>query len=216
MFVALLCMVVMTTAVAQRQFFPAKAAPALADSKEVPDWEEHIPGGTRIGSATAAVTILEFADFQCPACRRFAVDAWPRLRRKYGDEVALVYRHWPLSYHKAAYSAAIASDCAAIQGRFESFHDVLFEQQDSIGQKAMARFAHEAGVPNIDQFEACASHPGPLPTIEDDIAAARKIGGRGTPTLIINGTLYPFRSDSTWLPRLVDSLMALPRKGPRL
>jgi protein-disulfide isomerase len=103
--------------------------------------------------------------------------------------VALLYRHWPLPNHRFAFPAARASECAAKQGRFEAFHDVLFAQQDSLPAKSFAQFAREAGDPNLAAFERCASSQQPVVAIERDLAEARRIGGTGTATIVINGML---------------------------
>jgi protein-disulfide isomerase len=103
--------------------------------------------------------------------------------------VALLYRHWPLPNHRFAYPAARASECAAEQGRFEAFYTVLFAQQDSIPNKSFTQFAREAGVPDLDAFERCAASTDPVPAIERDVADVRRIGGTGTPTIIIDGML---------------------------
>jgi protein-disulfide isomerase len=215
--IALACIVLMTGATIKRELFPTRppigtsAAPAT-----VPDWESYLAGGKRLGSPLAPVTILEFADFQCPACRTFAIRDWPRIRALFSDRVALVFRHWPLNSHPFAYAAAIASECAHDQGKFFEFHDGLFMRQKEIGVRPMTAFALEAGVADIPRFEKCASREGPLPSIEADIAAAKAVGGRGTPTLVVNGTRYNLRSDSAWLPRLVDPLLsATPSKSRR-
>jgi protein-disulfide isomerase len=213
--VAMLCMALTTAALVRREFLPPKPIPSTPSTAPVANWTEYLAGGKRIGPENAHITILEFADFQCPACRHFAMQVWPAARAKYGDSVALVFRHWPLSYHKHAYVAAIAADCAAVQGSFSTFHDLLFSQQDSIGVKPMQAFAREASVVDLDAFEECALRSAPVGSIEADIRAARSAGGRGTPTLIINGHRYPMQRDSLWLPSLIDSLLQALKMSPR-
>jgi len=120
----------------------------------------------------------------------------PRLRQKFPGMIALVYRHWPLSRHRFAYQAARAAECAAEQGRFEAFHDVVYAQQDSLGLKVFGEMAAEAGVPDLGLFEVCTSSTDPVPSIEADIAKVIELGGIGTPTLLMNGLLLrgPIRS----------------------
>jgi protein-disulfide isomerase len=201
-------MVIMTGTVVKKEFFKSGNAPASRAPEPVKNWTAYLAAGSRIGPSNAPITILEFGDFQCPACRYFATTLWPNVRTEFGDKVSLVFRHWPLSYHKHAYQAAVAAECAAMQGRLEQFHDLLFLKQDSIGLKSMRSFATDARVRDIDAFDRCASRNSPVESIEGDIAAARAAGGTGTPTLVINGMRYPLRRDSLWLNHVIDSLLS--------
>jgi protein-disulfide isomerase len=198
--VAVSCLTVMTVILVKREFagtptYAAAAAsvpmPNLAAEPPVPvaDWRSVSSVGHRIGPADAPVTIVEFSDFECPFCARFAQQTFPALQRRFQGQVALLYRHWPLSNHRYAYPAARAAECAAAQGRFQAMHDLLFEQREQLGTKTFGVFAREAGVADPVAFDACFDAPGPVPAIERDIAEARRIGGRGTPTLVVNGML---------------------------
>ena len=207
--VMFLCVVFVTGMVIRRQFFEARpASGGFGLVVPVDGWDAVSSGGHRVGSADAPVTVVEFSDFQCPACREWATGARDMLRRRFPDEVALVFRHWPLERHDWAYEAARASECAAEQGFFEAVRATLFSQQDSIGRKSFRDFATEAGVPDVERFAACASESGPVEAIEADIEAVRGIRGRGTPTIVINGSYYPaIGSDSARLDSLVRSLL---------
>jgi protein-disulfide isomerase len=156
---------------------------------EVDDWKRVASSGHRIGPANAAVTIVEFSDFECPACRRFANETFPALQQRFPGQVALLYRHYPLRAHAAALPAARASECAAAQGRFEAFHKVLFSQTDSLRALAFQWMAREARVADRDAFARCVASTARVSAIEMDLAEARRIGGQGTPTLVVNGML---------------------------
>ncbi len=114
----------------------------------------------------------------------------PSIRNAYANRVALVYRHWPLLYHKFAYPAARAAECAGDQGRFEAYHDALFLHSDSLGLKTFESFARDAGVPEIGRFNECNGKDGQVPSIERDIEAAARIGAEGTPTIVVNGKVF--------------------------
>ena len=87
-------------------------------------------GGISDGAEGAPVTVVEFADFQCPFCARWAKETRPALRERYGDDVRIVFMHYPLrQIHANAPSAAVAAWCAGAQGDFWAFHDLLFERQ---------------------------------------------------------------------------------------
>ena len=144
-----------------------------------------------MGSVSAPVVVIEFADFQCPFCGR-AAENLREFRAAYAGEVAVVYRHFPLTaIHDHAMEAAIASECAAAQERFESFHDRLYQEQDSIGSKDWVAFAEEAGVPSIADFIRCLQEEWPRDRVRRDARAARQIRLTGTPSIIVNGVLLP-------------------------
>ena len=154
--VAVLCLVVLTAAVAKREFFEPPPAPVGVSAATMPDptppvpvrdWERVASGGHRMGHVNAPVTIVEFADFQCPACRRFATEIFPMLQAQFGDQMALVFRHWPLPNHPYSYDAARAAECAAAQGRLEAFHDLVFSQRDSLEVEPFRRFARTPACP---------------------------------------------------------------------
>ncbi len=171
---------------------PPLGAAGAPPRKPVPveNWESYAKVGHRIGPENASVTILEFGDFECPACQYFATHSWAGIHDKYPNDVALIFRHWPLSIHKFSYAAARAAECAGNQGRFEEMHDRLFKKQDSLGLKPFEEFARESGVKDLKAFEACSHAKGPVPAVDTDSGAARSLGGMGTPTIVINGIRY--------------------------
>jgi protein-disulfide isomerase len=198
------CIVVNTAILVRNTFWPGSVTveipvgPSLAmpagppppqPPVEVDDWKRVAGGGHRMGPADAAVTIVEFSDFECPACRRFASETFPALQQRFPGQLALVYRHYPLRSHAAALPAARAAECAASQGRFEAFHDVLFAQVDSLRGLAFRWLAGQAGVADLDAFDRCAKSTARVSAIEADLAEVRRIGGQGTPTLVVNGML---------------------------
>jgi protein-disulfide isomerase len=145
--------------------------------------------GNRMGPSDAAVTIVEFSDFQCSFCRDLYLTL-EELRERHPGRVAVIYRHFPIvQIHPLARTAAIASECAAEQGKFFTYHSLLFDQQDSIGVRSWESFATAAGVGNIPQFRDCLASSAPAKRVADDIAAAKKLGIGGTPTLIIGNEL---------------------------
>ena len=202
--VALACALVTTGLVVRRELFEPVEASA-ASPMPVPDWHTYLNGGHRFGLESAPVVILAFGDFQCPACRKFATKTWPAIRRQYGERVALVYRHYPLTYHKTAYPAAQASECAGQQGRFTAFHDVLYEQQDSLKEKTWVQFARDAGVSDLATFERCATDKAKSQRVEADLKDAERIGSRGTPTVAVNGYRFPSPPDSLRLAQFIDA-----------
>lgn len=188
------CALAITTVVVHREFGSAGGEPPLAPIEqiaaqgpaEVAGWRRYAASGHRMGPENAAVTIVVFSDFQCPACRVLA-ESLAEIRRRHPGRVAIVYRHFPLPIHPAAKAAAHASDCASEQGRFEAFHDALFMEQDRIGLGDWSHFARVAHVPELAAFERCVSRVGTSATLERDAADGRALDVRATPTLLING-----------------------------
>jgi protein-disulfide isomerase len=155
------------------------------ERRAVENWRAYASEGQRIGPENARVTIVEFADFQCPFCQRAWVDLHEVLA-KHPEDVALVYRHYPLPIHEQALPAARAAHCASRQGGFAAFHDVLFAQFDSVGTRSWEAFARDAGLRDPAAIAACAADTSAVESIERDLAAAERLGVDGTPTFLIN------------------------------
>jgi protein-disulfide isomerase len=99
---------------------------------------------------------------------------------------------------------ARAADCAATQGVFQPFHRLLFERRDSIGVTSFERYASDAGVHNLAEFSKCAAKTGEDANIEASIAEARRIGGKGTPTVVVNGLRLHGTPDSSRLAQAIE------------
>lgn len=170
-----------------QRFIGSRPGTESASAEVIDDWEQYASTGHRIGSETPAVTIVEFGDYQCPYCREWQPHIEAMLR-KYPDDVAFVYRHFPLAVHDLAYSAARAAECAGKQGRFWPFHREILGDPNWLGD-AIKQFAVTAGVQDMAVFDDCLADESPVPAIEEDLAAAMKLGARGTPTILINGVM---------------------------
>lgn len=152
---------------------------------QVDDWKSYRRGGQWIGDSTARVTIIEFSDFQCPVCRSASQVLDSILRNT--ESVSLLYRHYPLSMHPHAKRAAIASECAADQGRFEEFYSALWEGADSIGVRTWASFAFQAGVGDTSRFVSCLDDAAIERRVMADSMDANRLNVGGTPTFLVNG-----------------------------
>jgi protein-disulfide isomerase len=184
--VLVLCAVVVTGLLLRREIFAgAVDAPGPAPVRRVAGGREFAVSGNRAGPADARVTVVEFADFQCPFCQAVA-GRLDSLRQEWPQDVAVVYRHFPLDSHAHAVAAARASECAGAQGRFWPMHDVLYERQESIGAFPWTRFAAEAAVPDSAAFADCMARADEVPGLQRDIEAGRQLRVRGTPTILIN------------------------------
>ncbi len=140
-----------------------------------------------IGPKDAPVTIIEFSDYQCPFCRRWAEQVEKQIRQTYGDKVRLVYRDFPLtSLHPQALPAAEAANCAGEQGKYWDYHDKLFQQAHGLSTQAYQTYAQELGL-DMEKFNACLKDHKYRDEIVADAQYAQKLGVRSTPTFFING-----------------------------
>lgn len=144
------------------------------------------------GAETPVLTIVEFADFECPACRdisnqlRAAMDT-------YGDRVRLYFKHFPLPSHPHAQAAAVASLAAHRQNQFWGFHDRVFDNQARLRgvtdpRPLFLEWAAELGI-NENQFARDLDDPALQVQVATDRDEGTRAGIQGTPTLFINGVM---------------------------
>lgn len=202
-----LCALAVTGMLIRREFFPPAPQGTVLAPSAVRDWRRFASAGLRIGEPGARVTIVEFSDFQCPACRQFATQL-DSVRARYPRDVAILFRHYPLEQiHPHAREAALAAECAAAQGHFTAFHDALFGAQDSIGKTPWSEFARRAQVANTAGFAACVTGRTYERRVQEDMQAGRELGVPGTPTVIVNGKKFTGAGDPEALMDLVDDAL---------
>jgi protein-disulfide isomerase len=137
------------------------------------------------GAEDARVTIVEFSDFQCPYCGRVG-PTLERLLEEYPDELRIVYKHLPLSFHERALPAAKASVAAGEQGRFWEFHDALFENQKELTDEKFMEIAASLGL-DTEQFQRDYQSVETATRVAQDMNEARRLGVTGTPGFFVNG-----------------------------
>ncbi len=141
------------------------------------------------GPATAAVTLVEYGDFECPSCRK----AWPmvkKLQRRLGDQLRFVFRNFPLTkLHPNAEHAAEAAEAAAVQGAFWQMHDRLFERQFALEDDNIIEYATELGL-DADRIADALQAGTYRARVKEDVFSGLKSGVNGTPTFFINGERY--------------------------
>jgi protein-disulfide isomerase len=180
---------------------------------EVADWQQYGQVGHRVGPDDAPVTLVVFGDYECPACRAFE-EILERVAPAHEENLAIVYRHLPLSQHRLAYPAARAAECAGEQGRFEAYHKLLYEYPDFMGLSWSA-MAARASVPDSARFAACVAAAGPVASIDRDSAAARVMGATGTPAILVNHLLLRTFPDSAALDGIIETLNRQSRSPSR-
>ena len=141
------------------------------------------------GSLSEKIILLEFSDFQCPYCEK-AYETVKEFMDKHGDEVTLVYKHFPLfTIHPQALPAAKASWAAQQQGKFWDYYDALFEQQDNLGEDFYIELAEDLDL-DMEQFERDRNSRNADLAIEKDMELAQEIGIQGTTLFIFNGQVF--------------------------
>lgn len=143
------------------------------------------------GNKDAAVTLIEYSDFQCPACR----SAFPQIENivgEFGEKMQFVYRHYPISQiHKNAEPAARAAEAAGKQGKFWSMYEKLFERQNDWKEEndvesIFADYATELNL-NVDQFRADYNSRELKDRVKNDYDSGTRAGVNSTPTFFLNG-----------------------------
>lgn len=175
-----------------------------ADAVRPVDKDDHIRGNEK-----AAITVIEYSDFECPFCARFH----PTMNQLITDnkDVRWVYRHFPLtSIHPNAQKAAEASECAAEQNKFWEYSDKLFESQAlGLSRAQLTQYAKDIGL-NAAKFDDCVNTGKYAAKVQADAANAQAAGGTGTPfsVVVANGNAIPVSGavPLAQLQSIVDSL----------
>ncbi len=157
---------------------------------------EQVPAvGRDLGGPDAAVTIIEFSDFECGHCaaaHRVLQEVLPRYR----GEVRVVFRNYPLDkscnpllttqLHDYACEAAVAAECAGEQGKFWPYHDLLFENQSDLSPENLRRFARQLKL-DMDAFQSCLGSEKAHERVKQDVEEGNRLRIESTPTMFING-----------------------------
>jgi protein-disulfide isomerase len=171
---------------------PAPAAPGAAAPAQT-NVKVDIEGRPFKGPKDAKVTVVEFTDYQCPFCKRHFDEVLPTLLKEYGDDVRYVVKNFPVTQiHQYAQKAGEAAECAYEEGGDEAFwkmHDRLFENQQQLTVDDLKKHADTVGVGG-DDFDSCLDDGDQASVVQKDMTEAQGFGVTGTPTFVINGTVY--------------------------
>lgn len=162
----------------------------------------------------AEVTIIEFSDFECPYCRRL----WHRMKKLQElseREIVVVHLNYPLDrscnakvdheMHARACAAARAAECARDAGHFDAYADLLFDNQQNLGDDQLLEYAEQLGIAR-DEFSSCIGSQAIEDRLQSHLQAGFDLGISGTPTVLING--YPFPANIS-APILNESIEVL-------
>lgn len=137
------------------------------------------------GSVDAPITIIEFSDFECPACAQGAMGV-QRLMKKYPGKIRIFFKHHPLPYHKQALSAAKAAMAAHVQGKFWEMHDFLFQLKGQLYEDTYDMAARRIGL-NSTQFSSDFQMVEWNDFIDNDLQEGGSLGITSVPTFFVNG-----------------------------
>ena len=165
---------------------PPAAVEAATSAPQYVRYKIPTDGYPSLGPANAPITLVEFADFQCPFCREWEQQTYKPLLAAYPGKIRIVYRDFPLtSIHPNAMPAAEAAQCANEQGKFWDFHDKLFASEN-LSDDVYKQYAQELGL-DMNKFNECASTHKYAKNIQADSDFATNLGINSTPTFFING-----------------------------
>lgn len=140
---------------------------------------------TSQGPQDALITIIQFSDFQCPSCAK-AVPLVKQILETYSGQVRLVFKNYPLRFHKYALLAHQAALAAGVHGKFWEMHDIIFANQTKIKRSHLLEYAKRLSL-DIDQFISSLDSGWYKVMIQNDIEEGKLLGIRGVPTSFING-----------------------------
>jgi protein-disulfide isomerase len=177
------------------------------------------PQGYLLGSPNAPVKILEYADFECPACAGFATITEPDVRKRIVDAglASFTFYDFPLTMHKNTMSAHHAAACADEQGKFWSMHDKIFQSQDEWNTQATSspksffeRYGNEIGL-DMGRWEPCYDSRTYQHRISANLGDGLRRGVNSTPTFVIGNRLYPGSLSYDEIKKIVDAAIVTAR-----
>ena len=141
------------------------------------------------GPANAAVSLVEYGDYECPYCGA-AYPIVKEVQARMGEELRFVFRNFPITTsHPHAEQAAEAAESAASQGKFWEMHDTLYENQRRLGDADLHTYAEQLGL-DLDAFERDLTEHVHAARVHEDFIGGVRSGVNGTPTFYINGTRH--------------------------
>jgi protein-disulfide isomerase len=172
--------------------------------------------GYVLGSPTAPVEVIEFADFECPSCGQFATLTEPDVRTKLVNtgKIRIRYIDFPLPMHRNTWDASLAAACANDQGKFWEMHDVMFQNQDRWNGEAtnrprpvLAEYAKGLGL-DMTKYDACMDAETHRAKVQSHEQEAERRQVNSTPTFVIGGKLIPGALPYDTFKQLVDAELA--------
>lgn len=161
-------------------------------------------GTYTIGNDTAKVTLVEFSDFECPACGA----AYPivhSLTEQYKDSLKLAYKNFPLPQHGYARKAAEAARAAGTQGKFWEYADKLFTNQEKLDRANLIKYAQELNL-DTQKFTQELDNGIHKPVVDEDLKLGQKLGINSTPTFFLNGERLVFGNFGDFERQIIEAI----------
>jgi protein-disulfide isomerase len=172
--------------------------------------------GYLLGSPTAPVEVIEFADFECPGCGQFSTLTEPDVRTKLVNtgKVRMRYIDFPLPMHRNTWDASLAAACANDQGKFWEMHDQIFQNQDRWNGEATSRprpvladMAKNLGL-DMSKYDDCMKSEKYRAKVQSHLQEAERRGVQQTPTFVIGGKMVPGAIPYDAFKKLIDEELA--------
>jgi len=183
----------------------AQNAPSTKPSlRKIENVELIAPHTYKKGASEPKVTLVEFSDFQCPACKAFH-PVLLQILDKYKADVQLAYRNFPLPMHEDAKLAAVAAQAAGAQGRFWDYADILYNNQDKLKKDDLIKYAESAGM-NVEKFKKDLDDSTIIEQVESDLRLGYQIGVNATPTFVMNNVVMDFGNITQFEEQIVEAI----------
>ena len=182
-------------------------------SLSAPTSDVPINGAPIQGVRDAPVTIIEFADYECPYCQQIH-PLLKKLEQEFDGRIALAFKDFPLPMHPRAAKAAEAARCAGAQGKFWELHDMLFEHPSHLEIPQLKEYAQTLKL-NMDTFDKCLDSGETTAAVQKDFAEAQHLGLSGTPSFFVNGHFFSGMIKYKTLREMVEQELAAPLAANR-
>jgi protein-disulfide isomerase len=176
----------------------------VGDPAPVDPARDHIWGKT-----DAKVTLIEYSDFECPFCHRH-YETMKQIKAAYPNDIRIIFRHFPLSFHAEAQKAGEASECAADQGKFWEMYEVIF-QANTAGDMSVAKWKQAAADLKLDtaKFNNCLDSGEKASRVSEDLNEGSMAGVEGTPATFVNGQLVSGALPFDSFKQIIDAELSL-------
>ena len=186
------------------------AAPSPPRRRGRPDptekYEVDTAGSPGRGPSNAKIEIVEFSDFQCPFCKRVQ-PTLDRVIEDYGNDVRVVFKHFPLSIHPEAVKAHAATEAAHKQGKFWAMHDRVFSNPRAVSEEVFIGYATAEGL-DVERFKKDLTSSDVRKRVQNDVGQAGSLGVTGTPAFFINGRFLSGAQPYESFKRVIDEELA--------
>lgn len=155
---------------------------------EPPTADVALANAPTLGSRDAPVEVIEFADYECPYCRKMESNL-KELRSEFQGQVVFAFKDFPLPMHKHAEKAAEAARCAGREGKFWEYHDLLFEKSGALDPAQLKEYARTLGLDGA-KFDGCLDSGAEAAGIKENVEEGGRLGLTGTPSVFVNGHFF--------------------------